>query len=84
MRVTAKPEGIDEAQPEGVYEIVPMRDRRNARLFCRKPVCKLNKQSASLNLDVGECVEQKRVIEVETLRHQQNMFPGIRKKLIYI
>ena len=58
--------------------------RRDARMSCRKPVCRLNKQGARLNLDVGEFVEQRKVIEVEALRHQQNIFPGTRKKLIYI
>ena len=37
--------------------------------FCRRPVC-LNKHGAWLKLDVGEFVEQRKVIEVETLRHQ--------------
>ena len=50
----------------------------------QKPVCGLSKQGAWLNLDVGEFVEQRKVIEVETLRHQQNIFPGTRKKPLYI
>ena len=58
--------------------------KRNARLFCSRPVCRLNKQGAWLKLDVGEFVEQRKVIEVEILRHQQTIFPGTTVTLIYI
>ena len=44
--------------------------------FCRRPVCRLNKQGGWLKLDVGEFVEQRKVIEVEILRHHQTIFPG--------
>ena len=50
----------------------------------QKTVSRLNKQGAWLHLDVGEFVEQRKVIKVQTPRHQQNRFPGTRKKLIYI
>ena len=59
-------EKIDGVHSEGVYEIVPnARYRRNARLFCRKPVCRLNKQGVWLNLDVGEFVEQRKVCHLK-------------------
>ena len=44
-------------------------------MFYRRPVCRLNKQGAWLKLDVGEFVEQKKVIEVEMLRHQRSVLP---------
>ena len=67
-----KTDGTDGAHSEDVNEIVPnARHKRNARLFCRRPVCRLNKQGAWLNLDVGEFV-QKNVIEVETEHVSRN------------
>ena len=104
-----RPEEIDWVHSEGVYEIVPMQEcrdagkqrldliRGHARKFDRGCVqestkrkrklrfnelhqllncslqCHLSKQKdACLNHDVGEFVEQRETIEVETLRHQQS------------
>ena len=55
-----------------------------AHTFCRRPVCRLNQQGVWLKLDVGEFVEQRKVIEVEILRHRRSTFPGTTRQLIYI
>ena len=41
-------------------------------------------EGACLNHDVGEFVEQKETIEVETLRHQQSTFPRTSQETFYI
>ena len=51
-------------------------------MSCRRPVCRLNKQCAWLNLDVSEFVEQSEIVEVETLRHQQSILSGTMEKLL--
>ena len=113
--LAARREEIDWVHSEGVYEIVPMQECRDA---CMKPldliwvdtdksansievVCKRiqneearkvlksftrfsvvpcnapsrSGEGACLNHDVGEFVEQRETIEVETLRHQKSTFP---------
>ena len=76
---------INGVHSESVYEIVPMRDT-DERHGCFAENQSVNSTSKVLgsNRDVGEFVEQRMVIDVETLQHQQNILPGTRKKLIYI
>ena len=85
LRVTAKREEIYGAHSEGVFAIVPVRDIDEMYgCFAEdQSVNSTSKVLGSILMSVS-FVEQKKVIEVEILRHQQNIFPGTRKKLIYI
>ena len=115
--LAARREEIDWVHSEGVYEIFPMPECKDAGMkpldliwvdtdksvdathkkirprFCAReyktkkqgkiqralPASRCSLQchlkGACLNHDVGELVEQRETIEVETLRHQQSAFP---------
>ena len=83
LRVTAKLERIDGARSEGVYEIVPMRDtdEMHGCFAENQSPDSTSKVLGSILMSVSLSNKGK---SSKLKHHDINIFPGTRKKLIYI